>query len=315
MVNRELVAGRDTFVLYKAESTYGNAVATDTAFQGFVGSASFDVDRQVQGHRGFAGTTLGDGRIIKKYTTGTVQVRGSVEFKVQRFDFLQYVLMGTRTGSGTVGVPYVYPIGVSTQSITVTEELNNATTDSQRTYAGMVINNCSIRTSIGEAVSVSLELIGGKIAKDTSVGSIVANLTDELYNFSGGTIEIPDATSIGNVIDSVDISINNNAEILYGFSQEGVNAVIKGLDISVRFTTKYLDDDQMDRLMGSSTAISTQTPVTLALKFTRAGGQYVDFVFTDVVISKINTGHNLNEFIIEDNDTIASTLAVTEAQS
>lgn len=315
MANSEMVAGRDSYVLYGAESTYGTAVSAASAWQGLIASANFDVDRQVVEHRGFAGTATGAGRIVNEFTTSTLSVRASIDFKAQRFDWLQYLLHGTRTGAGTSGNPYIYPIGTSVKSLTVTEEINNVTTDSQRTFAGMVVNSGNLRCSVGEVVNVSLELLGGKLSKDTSVGTIQPNLTDDLYNFSGGTIEMPDATSIGNVIDSVDISINNNAEILYGFNTEGQNALLKALNLNVRFTLKYLDDDQMDRLMGSSTAITTQTPVTLSLKFTRAGGQYVDFVFTDVVISKINTGHNLNEFVIEDVDNIASTLSVTEVQS
>jgi len=315
MANSERVAGVNTYILYGAESTFGTAVTANLVFGGLIQSSSFDVDRQIQTHRGFAGTTLGDGRVVKKFTTGTVMARSSVEFKAQRFDWLEYVLMGTKTGSGTTGAPYVYSIGVTPKSITVTEEIDNVTTDSQRTYAGMLINSATIRCAVGEAVNVSLDMLGGKIAKDTSVTGAIANSTDELYNFSGGSIEMPDATVIGNIIDSVDITITNNAEMLYGFNSEAQAGIIKGLDLNIRFTLKYLDDDQMDRLMGSSTAIASQTPVTLALKFTRAGSQYVDFVFTNVVISKIADSHQLNEFMVEDVENIGQTLVVTEAQS
>ncbi len=315
MANAEVISGVDTYILYGAESAYGTAVSTTTMFGGLIQSASFEIDRQVSEHAGFAGTGTIDGRQTAKYTTGTVSARGSVEFLAQKFDWLEYLMLGTKTGSGTTGSPYVYSLGKATKSITITENINNVTTDSERTFAGMVINNATIRASVGEPVSVSLDLIGGKIAKDTSVSSAVAQHTDELYNFSGGTIEMPDSTSIGNVIDSVEFTLNNNYVVLYGFNQEAVNARPGKLNIGVKFTLKYLDDDQMDRLMGSSTAITSQTPVTLALKFTRAGSQYVDFVFTNVVISKISDQHNLNEFLIEDNDTLAQSLVVTEAQS
>jgi hypothetical protein len=69
--------------------------------------------------------------------------------------------------------------------------------------------------------------------------------------------------------------------------------------------------------MGSSTAITSQTAVTLALKFTRAtaGAQYADFVFSGVNISKISDSHQLNEFMIEDVENIIKYLTVTEAQS
>ena len=126
---------------------------------------------------------------------------------------------------------------------------------------------------------------------------------------------MPDATSIGNIIDSVEISWSNNWNHLYGFNAESVNACPGKINASIKFTLKYLDDDQMSRLMGSATAITSQTPVTVALKFTRASSQYVDFVFTGVVISKIEDQHNLNEFMIEDVENLARYLTVTEAQS
>jgi len=314
VANSEVVGGIDTRILYGAESAYGTGVSTGLIFGGLIQSASFDVDRQVQEHAGFAGTAVTDGRTTAKFTTATVSVRASVDFKVQRWDWLEYVLLATKTGAGTVGSPYVYSIGKATKSITVTENIDNVGTDSERTYAGMVVNSATIKCAVGEAVSASLELIGGKLAKDTSISAAVAMLTDDLYNFSGGTIEMPDATPIGNIIDSVELSFNNNYTLAYGFNQEAQSARPGKLNMSLRFSTKYLDDDQMDRLMGSSTAITSQTPVTLALKFTK-GSYSIDFVFTNVVINKITDSHNLNEYVVEDVETLASTLVVSEVLS
>lgn len=313
--NSEVIGGVDTFILYGAESSYGTAVTPTLMFGGLIQRSNFSVDRQNTEHAGFAGTGTADGRKTAKYTPGTVATRSTVEFRVQRFDWLEYVLLGTKTGAGTTQSPYVYNLGSLTKSLTITEEIDNVGTDSQRTYPGMVVNTSTIKCSVGQAADVSLELIGGKLTKDSSINSKVAQYTDELYNFSGGTIEMPDGTPIGNVIDSVEISISNNYEILYGFNQEAVNARPRKLSISVRFTLKYLDDDQMDKLMGSSTAITSQTPVTLALKFIRGGSQYTDFVFSNVIINKIEDSHDLNEFMIEDNDLLAASLVVTEVQS
>lgn len=314
MANSEIVGLIDSYILYADESTYGSAVTPDTVFGGLIQSSSFEVARNNTEHAGMVGSGASDGRVTAKFTPGTVSTRASVNFLAQRFDWMEYLLMGTKTGSGTVASPYVYSIGRTWKSLTVTEEIDNVTTDSERIYAGMVVNSATIRCSVGQPVSVDLELVGGKIAKDTGVVARIAQLSDDLYNFSGGTIEMPDATSIGNVIDSVEFTYSNNVTVLYGFSQEAVNARPGKINIGLRFSLKYLDDDQMDKLMGSSTAVSSQTPVTLALKFTR-GNQYVDFVFSGVVIDRITDSHNLNEFMVEDNDLLAKSLVVTEAQT
>ena len=312
----EVISGTDTYILYSAESTYGTAVTPASIFGGLIQSASFDVDRQNNPRHGFVGTNAYDGRVPAQFLPGTVNAKASIEFDAQRFDWLQYLLLGGRTGSGTVGSPYVYSTGSTSSSLTVSEEIDNVGTDSHRVFAGLVINSATIRCSVGQPVSVSLDLMGGKLAKTTTVIGKVAQLSDDVYNFSGGTIEMPDATSIGNVIDSVEIQWNNNYTILYGFNQEAVNARPGKVDMSVRFTLKYLDDDQMTRLMGSATAITSQTPVTLAIKFTRgAAGQYADFVFTGVVINRISDNHQLNEFMVEDVENAGRYLTVTEAQT
>ncbi len=315
--NSEVVGGVDTYSLFKAETTYGTAVTPDSVFGGLIQNMNFEVIRNNTEHAGFVGTVTGDGRVTKKFTPGIVEVKASAEFRVQSFDFLEYLMLGTKTGSGTSGSPYVYSIGTSTKSITLSEEIDNVGTDSHRVYAGIVIDSGSIRCSVGEPVMVSLDMKGGKAAATTTVLSKVANLTSDLYNFSGGTIEMPDGTSIGNVIESIEISIGNNYEIKYGFNQEAVSARPRKLTLGVRFTLNYLDDDQLARLFGSATAITTQTPVTLALKFTRAtaGAQYVDFVFSNVVINRISDSHQLNEYMIEDIENLASNLVVTEVQS
>ena len=315
--NSEIIGGVDTYILYAAESTYGTAVTPTTMFGGLIQSANFDMDRANTEVAGFAGTGVGDGRITAKYVPGTVSVKGNVEFKAQRFDWLAYLLLGTVTGTGAVATPFVYPIGTAVKSMTLSEELDNLGVDSKRVFAGTVINSASIKCSVGECVSCTVETLGGKLAATTTVDSKTAQITDDLYIFSGGTIEMPDSTSIGNVIDSVEISINNNFEILYGFNQEAQYARPKKLNITIKFTTKYLDDDQLTRLMGSSTAITSQTATTLTIKFTRAtaGVQYVKFAFTNVVLNKISDSHNLNEFVVEDVESLAAGLTVTEVQS
>jgi len=315
MANSERISLIDTYILYGAESAFGTAVSVTNMFGGLIQRASIDIDRSVSEHAGMVGTAISDGRVTSKYTTGTVSVGATLDFMAQDFGWLEYLLSGTKTGSGTVSSPYVYSIGKSVKSLTVAENIDNITTDSERTFAGMLINSASIKCAVGEAVSCSVDLIGGKIAVDTTKSSAVAQITDDLYNFAGGTIEMPDATSIGNVIDSVEFSYDNAASMLYGFSEEASNGRLGKITTGLKITLKYLDDDQMTRLLGSATAITSQTPVTLSLKFTKGTGLYTDFVFSNVVISKISDSHDLNEWMVEDITVLAQSLVVTEAKT
>lgn len=316
MANSEVIGGVNTYILYKEESAYGVAVTPDTKFGGLIQTADFEADRQNKEHSGMVGSGTAAGRATTHFTSGVLLTRATVEFLPQRWDWLQYLLLGTRTGSGTAGSPYIYPLGNAIRSLTMTEEIDNVTTDSVRTYPGMVIDSATIRLSSGEPVSVNVEMLGGKLTKSTTLTGAVANLTDEIYNFSGATIEMPDGSDIENIIEDGQITITNSMKLKHGTNTEAQSARPGKLQLSISFRLNYLDDDQMDKLMGSSTAITSQTPVTLALKFSRANGnQYADFVFSNVVITKIRDTHALNEYVIEENNLLAGQLYVREVQS
>lgn len=316
MAQSERIGGIDTYILYGEESTYGTPVTPNLKFGGLIQSADFDIDRQYREHAGMVGTGTAEGRATSQFTTGTLQVRSTAEFLPQRWDWLQYLLLGTRTGAGTSGNPYIYTLGSSIRSLTLTEQITNVDTDSLRTYPGTVIDSATIRLTSGEPVSVNVDMIGGKLTKSTILNAIIANLSDEIYNFSGATIEMPDGSSIGNIIEDGQISISNGMKLKYGMNIEAQSARPGRLQLGINFRLNYLDDDQMDQLMGSTTAISSQTPVTLSLKFSRNNGsQYVDFVFTNVVITKIRDTHALNEYVIEENNLLGSQLHVVEVQS
>lgn len=316
MANTEIVAGVQSYVLYDEETTYGTAVSTTTQFGGLIQRFNVTRDRNLQERAGFVGTGTADGRKTAKTVSGTYGGSISMEFDVQRWDWLEYVLLGTRTGSGIAGAPYVYPLGTSKRSITITENMDNDT-DSERSLAGVVINSARISCSVGGPVTASLDMLYGKETKDTSISSKVAQLTDDLYTFVGGTLEITDGTPIGNVIDSVELTISNNYELTYGLgAYTAANARPGKLNISLRFTTKYLDDDQIDDLFGDSGSVDSPTVnATAALKFTKGGSYYVDFVFTNFVIHRLDSDHNLNELVMENSEAVAYSLEVSEVLS
>lgn len=312
MANSERIGGVDTYVLYKTQTAYTTAATPDTIFGGLVRSAKFSTDRQYNERTGFVGTQAWDGRATAQQLAGTVITNGSVEFDVQRWDWLAYVLLAERTGSGTTGTPYQYLVGRDNGFLTLSEEIDNDTTDSHRVYPGMVINSASISCSVGEPVTASLTLLGGQLSKTTTVASKVAQLTDEVYNFSGGSIQLPTGSALSNIIDSVSIDISNNYTVIYGFNEEAKNAKPGKLNISVKLTLKYLDDTLMEQLMGGATGISDQTIVDFKLKFEKGTDKYVEFEFKDVVLNRNETSHNLNEFVVEDTEIIPRRLIVKE---
>jgi hypothetical protein len=311
-VNSERVGGIDTYVIYKTQTAYTTAVTPDTIFGGLVRSAKFGVDRQYNERTGFVGTNAWDGRATAQHLAGTVVTSGSVEFDVQRWDWFQHVLLGTRTGDGSAGDPYVYDVGRNNGFLTVSEEIDNEATDSHRVYPGMVINSCDLNCSVGEPLTASVSLLGGQLTKTTTVIAKIANLADDVYNFSGGSIELPSGTPLSNVIDSVSVSINNNYTPIYGFNEEAKNAKPGKLNLKLSFTLKYLDDTLLNQLLGSSTVVGAQSVVDLKLKFTKPNTKSAELLFKDIVINKVDTSHNLNEFVTEDVDITPKRITLTE---
>lgn len=309
--NSEVVGGIDTYVLYGVQTSYTTGVTPGTIFGGLVTSSNFETDRQYNERTGFVGTQAYDGRATAQQLAGTVTTNGTVEFDVQRWDWLEYVLLANRTGSGTTGTPYEYTIGKTTKALTVSEEIDNVETDSHRVYEGMVINSVNIRCSVGEPVTATVNLMGGRVNKGTTIQAKQSQLTDEVYNFSGGSITFG-AGVLNNIVDSIDITITNNYTLLYGFNEEARNARAGKLNLTFRLTTKYLDDTQMAQLLGSSTALDDQTPIDVKLKFEKGTNKYIEFDFKDVVLNRSGTRHQLNEFVVEETDMLPKRLIVKE---
>ena len=307
--NSEVTSGVDTYVLYGVQTSYTTSVTPNKIFGGLVTSVSLETDRQYNERAGFVGTNDYDGRTTAKNLAGTVITSGTVEFDVQRWDWLEHVLLKDRTGSGTSGTPYIYTVGKTPKFLTITEEISNAGTDSQRTFTGMVINSASIRCSVGEPVTASVSLLGGQVSKNTSITSKIAQHEDDVYNFSGGSINMGGA--LDNIIDDVNIEINNNYNVIYGFSEESKNAKPGKLNLTFRFTTKYLDDTVISQFLGGDT-VGDQTPVDIILKFDKADDKYVEFTLKDAVIRRMGNNHNLNEFVVEETDVIAKRIEVKE---
>ena len=310
-VNSEVTAGINTYVLYGKQTSFDTDVTPNTIFGGLVTNASFETDRQYNERAGFVGTNDYDGRATSQQLAGTVVVNASVDFDVQRWDWLEHLMLKARTGNGTTETPYIYTIGNTPTFLTLTEEIDNVATDSQRAYGGIVINSVNIKCSVGEPVSASVTLLGGRLSVGTTITAKIAQLADDVYNFSGGTISVG-GTPISNIIDSIALDYSNNYTLAYGFNEEAKNARPGKINIGFKFTTKYFDDTLMTQFLGSATTVSAQTPVDIILKFTKGTNKYAEFTFKNVVINRQGTTHSLNEFLVEDTDTLAQRLEVKE---
>lgn len=315
MVNTEQTAGASTYLLYGVETTYGVAASTIDQHLGLIQTTNpGKINRNVQENRGLKGTTTG-GQSVANYTLGTADAGFSAEYNVYDWDFLQYVI-GSRTGSGTGASPYIYSEDNQVSSLTFSGNIDNETTDRNVKVLGTKFNSVTIAANVGSPVSVTADFIAGNLSKDSTLQSAVALPSNELINFSGTDLEIPDTTSISNIIDNIEIVITRNAESQYGLgSGLAKNCLFKERSYRINFTVKYLDDDLVEFVMGGSSVLTTLTETTLTVKFDNGTNRTSDFKFTGVVFPEFDKPETVNEILTEGLTAFAKNLEVTEQVS
>ena len=314
MANSELIAGTQTYLLYGAESTYGTAATVDKGF-GIVRSFKPSGTRNVSERYGMKGSG-NTGREGQKFTAGKYESSFSVDLDPQFWDWLEYVL-GSVSGAGSSGDPYVYVAGVSPSSITVSNSLNNDTTDREEKYLGCMVSSMTLKASVGEPVSVTLDFISADMDKDATLPSNISSDTGEVYSFEGATLEVPNASAVSNIIDSIEITINTGAEIYYGLgSFVGQIGKAKKLEYSIKCNLKYLDETFIEYFLGNSTDVATPTAIaSLGFKITNGATKSVDFVFSNLEVQNFDEELEVNELVVEDITFKALSLTVTEVQT
>lgn len=297
--------------MYGVETTYGTAASTIDEHIGLVQNNSPKINRNIKENVGLKGTTTG-GQETAKYTLGTADTGFPVEFNAFNWDIMQYVL-GSRTGTGTSGSPYVYTRDNQVSSLTFSTNIDNETTDRDYQALGCKVSSFTIRAEVGNPVSITSDWLSGKILKDTTLQSGVALPTNEIMNFTGADLEIPNTSSISNIIDSIEIVINRGTELIYGVgSHTAQNALFKKFELRINFTVKYLDETLIELVMGGSSGLTTLSETTLTVVFANGTNRTADFAFTGVVFPEYDNPHTPNEILTEGIVAYAKTLTITE---
>lgn len=312
------LAGVDSYCLKGKESTYGtkaNSIATHFGIVQRVSPTSRNNLIQV---RGFKGSTTG-GRQMIKTRGGNFECGISVEFQPQTWAWLEDV-MGTVSGSGTVGSPYVYIKANTLPSYSIAANVELGSTDQDLIFLGSSVSTCSIKATYGEAASVTIEYLSASVEKENTLQSEVALSSLDIFIFSGVTFEYPDGTTVDHPTESIEITINNNTEIRKGLgSRLGKKAIAKQLEYTIKVTLDKEDDTFVDDFLGGSgddltPALNPTRVATIGIKFSNSATHSADFVFTGVTIDEPGGEQTYSEVIQEDISFISESLTVTEIQ-
>lgn len=311
MANTQKISGIDSYLLYTKETTYGSPIGTTTSNWSYIQSFNPTIKNNMIATRGFVGSA-GDARAVQKFSPGQLDISWSMDLIPNDFSFMEYVL-GSAT---TVGSTATYATIDRPPSFTMTNNIDNVTTDRQETYAGCIINALTLRASVGEAVTISLAGISSLVQYDSSLIANQANATDDVWTFQHGTLNLDGAVS--NIIDSIELTVGNNWEVKYGLGSRLVQtAVPKARDISLRFTVKYLDDTLYGQLLGASTPTGTGSPTAVAstvLTFTK-GNKSLTITLSNGFIEEFTGTNNLNDLIGEDFTLNAKSIGIVHDNS
>lgn len=244
-------------------------------------------------------------RNAQKLVTKRLDVSWNTDFALGNSYFMKYVL-GTISSSAGAN-PYIRTYGenntIPSMSI---QNAFNLDTDSFHTVLGAKVNSMTLNCNAGEIAKVRLEGFAQKLVKTSTLGTTSSGDVEDPLIFSGASIKLGSTTGLD--VQSLEISIGNNVEMLYGLgSRFATKAVAKNREYSFRINEAYEDDTlALDNFLGSDTqSVTSPANLTeLVATFTNglAGSNTREIVttFANIQLPTYDYTMDINEIIKED---------------
>ena len=216
-------------------------------------------------------------------------------------------VLGTNNDAGTTGAyTHTYTEADILPSFSTTVSFELGTTDFASDLIGCVINTCTISAAVNEALKFSLE---GSYRYENLGTTKTADIpcVEPIFTFAHGSIEMPDGTTIA-AVQSFELTINNNAEPLYGVGSRFMTGVVaKNREYNFTMTAAFNDHtDLLTYFMdGTNSSIAPSAGsgteiATLELTFTNDGGDILDINLTGVHLNEETLPQNVGEVVKED---------------
>jgi len=180
----------------------------------------------------------------------------SSDAQASNFYWMKGVL-GDVTDAGAGPYTHTYNETNCPPSITI-QQSEDLATPSERTMVGCLINKASLNLTVGEVVTVKMDGTYASESKD-AVLNTNGNGADaeDVFTFAHGVLELPTSTTLTEV-QSVDISIMNNADLLWGLgSRFATERVFKQRVYEIKLgQTREADTNTLNKFYGSTTTLS-----------------------------------------------------------
>lgn len=216
-------------------------------------------------------------------------------------------VLGKNLNAGAVGAyTHTYSEQDILPSFTTDLGFELGTTDFESSVIGCVINTCTISAAVNEPIRFSLECSFRYENLGTTKSSDIP-CVEPVFTFAHGSIEMPDGTDIAG-IQSFELTINNNAEPVYGVGARFMTGVVaKNREYNFTCTAAFKDYTAlltyfMDGTNSASApAAGNSTEIaTLELTFTNDGGDILDIDLTGVYINEETLPQSPTEVVKED---------------
>lgn len=184
--------------------------------------------------------------------------------------------------------------------------LDAETNNVVRNMKGCVLQNLTIKASLGETIKCTTDMIwGNEDAVSTTLDTTIA--ADDIkfpYTFSHATLELPDGSVVAQ-LQEFEITFNMNSELLYGMgSANAVSVFRKIFEMTGKFKAATVDKTQIQRVFDAADGTTAATGLaTLQITFTNnlatTNEKSIVLDFTGVGVSDHQTEMSPGEPVFE----------------
>ncbi len=215
-------------------------------------------------------------------------------------------VLGVNNDAGSAGVwTHTYTEADILPSFTTDLGFDLGTTDFESSVVGCVIGSCTISAAVNEALKFSLDCSFRYENLGTSKSNDIVDV-EPVFTFAHGSIEMPDGSAIA-AVQSFELTINNNAEPVYGVGSRFMTGVVaKNREYNFSMTAAFNDYTALLTyfMNGTNTATApvagNSAATTMALTFTNAEGDILDITLTGVYLNEETLPQSPTEVVKED---------------
>jgi len=295
-------SGYASYCNYGYEATYGSAASGTRVF----GSGQkITITRKNNMERLYGlGSRNATTAVAKKYE-GSV----TVEFNLANASWFRAILGTVESAAAGAAYDHTYSEANTLQSFSIVNGTEMGTLDEVSVLLGCKANTATITASVGEIVKCRIEAMYKTETLATS--SVVAQVAEDFdtYTFAQGSLQLPSGSTIGDV-QSVELTINNNLEMLWGLGSRLATAgVEKAREYNLRMTVAFENTATLlHKFLGATGApLGTSTPAaqaTCLLTFTNgltdASERSITITLANVYLDTETLPKDVNELTKED---------------